>query len=99
MSRYRVAPQAREDIKEIYRYIKAENPSAAKRVRDRLYEKCRLLAAQPYVGWMHPELPAEFRCTTAGNLVIVYRPRDNGVDIVHIVHSARDVEALLPGDE
>ena len=57
MSRYRVAPQAREDIKEIYRYIKAENPSAAQRVRLRLYEKFRLLATQPYVGWVHPQLP------------------------------------------
>ena len=99
MSRYRVAPQAREDIKEIYRYIKAENPSAAQRVRLRLYEKFRLLATQPYVGWVHPQLPKELRCTTAGNLVIVYRPRDNGVDILHIVHSARDVDALLPTED
>lgn len=95
MSRYRVSPEARKDIKDIYRYIAKDNPAAAGRLRDALYEKFRMLSRQPLIGEACDELFPGLRNFPVGNYVIFYTPTDRGVRIVRVIHGARDIEALF----
>lgn len=94
MSRYTVSDRAREDIKDIYRHIAGDNVSAARRVRGAFIEKFRLLAGQPLMGEARDDLAGNLRMLTADSYVVLYRPKDAGIEIVRIVHAARDITAL-----
>jgi len=95
MSRYRISVRAREDLKEIYRYIAKDNPTAAGQLRDAFYEKFRMLVRQPLIGEACQDLLPDLRFFTVGNYVIFYVLADNGVKIIRVLHGARDVDALF----
>jgi toxin ParE1/3/4 len=95
MRRARISNDARSDLKEIYRYIAQDNRSAALRVIDRLRETFDLLAAQPQMGEARDDLEPNFRMFTVGNYVILFRPYLDCVEIVQVVHAARDLNVVL----
>jgi toxin ParE1/3/4 len=94
MSLYRLTEQARQDLDEIWLYIAEDNP-AADQFLDTLYEKSVLLAGQPLLGHLQPELALNLRSFPVGNHVIFYRPIDNGIEVARVLHGARDIDALL----
>jgi plasmid stabilization system protein ParE len=51
-------PGAARDITNIWEFIAAENPAAAKRVRESLLEGIRKLAPFPNQGHLRPDLTA-----------------------------------------
>jgi len=95
MSRYRVAPEARADLDEVYDYVAKESLSAADELIETFQERFRLLATQPLMGQARPELGRSLRSFTVGNYVIFYRPAEGGIEVAKIIHSARDIEALF----
>jgi len=97
MTRYKIAPQAREDLKAIYRYLAERSKPATGRLRQVFLEKFRLLAGQPLLGEARDDLAKDLRMFTAGNYVILYRPAEHGIEVAHVVHSARDIEVVLRG--
>ncbi len=94
MSRYRLVPPARQDIKDICRYIGSNNPPAAVRFRDSLRAKFRLLASQPLLGEARDDLAPGIRMLAVGSYVILYRPTGPAIEVVQVVHGARDIAAL-----
>lgn len=94
MNRYTISDRAREDIKSIYRYIASDNVAAARRLRAGFIDSFRLLAGQQLLGEARDDLAATLRMWTAGNYVILYRPSPNGIEVVRVVHAARDIAAL-----
>jgi toxin ParE1/3/4 len=94
MSRYTIAPEAKEDIKVIYRYISRDNAPAARRLRQALSNAFRMLAQRPLLGELRNDLAAELRMFCTGNYVILYYPTSNGVAIAQVVHGARDLPNL-----
>jgi len=95
MSRYTISREARQDLKDIYRYVAESNPSAAARLGDQFFERFRLLAAHPLLGQSREDLARDLRICRAGRYVILYRPAKGGVTIVKIAHSARDLAGLF----
>jgi toxin ParE1/3/4 len=96
MSRYRLTRQADQDLLEIWEYIARDNSPAADRQIDRFLDVFQVMAASPSFGQHHPELGAgDLRSFTSGSYVIVFRPVDDGVEVVRIVHGARDFTALF----
>jgi toxin ParE1/3/4 len=95
MSRYTISREARQDLKEIYRYLAESNPSAVGRVDDLFFERFRLLSSHPLLGESREDLGRDLRIFPAGRYVVLYRPTKSGVAIAKIVHSARDLAALV----
>ena len=100
MSRFVVAPSARDDLDDIWDYIGIENqePAAADRVIDKLYEAIKLLATQPLMAEkcrQFEHLAFNLRHFPVGNYVIYYTPMGDGVRIGHVSHGAQDQEALF----
>jgi toxin ParE1/3/4 len=92
MSRYRLTSEAREDLDEMWLSIAEDNPPAADRFLDRLYERLTLLAGHPLMGRARPELGINLRSLPVSNYVIFYRPIDDGVEVARVLHGARDLD-------
>jgi toxin ParE1/3/4 len=88
-------PQASEDIAEIWDRIADDDLVAADRWLDRLDRQLRLLATQPLMGRARDDLAEGVRSFPMGRYVVYYMPVDEGIDVVRVLHSARDIDALF----
>jgi toxin ParE1/3/4 len=87
--------QAHLDLVEIAFRIAGENPTAADRWLDLIDEKCQLLARMPELGQKRTDLAPELRGLPVGNYIIFYRPMKNGIQVIRVLHGARDLPQLF----
>jgi toxin ParE1/3/4 len=90
-------PLAALDILDIWDHIVGDNMAAADRWIDELDAAFGRLATQPMMGRARPELAPDLRSFPFGRYVIYYMPLSDGIDVVRVLHSARDIDGLLPG--
>ena len=83
--------QAELDLGDIFAYIAGNNIHAAKGVLRSIDHKCDLLAVNPNLGRKRSDLLQNIRSFPYGNYIIFYRPTSDGILIVRVLHSARDV--------
>ena len=83
--------KALHDLDDIWDYIARDNPVMADRVLDKIAAKCEMLARQPLIGEARPDLVSNLREVPIGNYVIFYRPLSDGIEIVRVLHAARNV--------
>lgn len=88
-------PQAEQDLIEIFRYISRDNPPAAEKLVRAVNSKCELLARSPMIGRARPELRSDLRSFPYEAYLILYRIIDGGVEIVRVVHAARNLDDLV----
>lgn len=98
MARVTRRPLATADILDIWDHIAEDSLEQADRWVDKLDEKFRLIATQPLLGRARHELAVEVRSFPFGRYVIVYVPIEGGIDVVRVLHGARDVDAAF-GEE
>jgi toxin ParE1/3/4 len=91
------SPEARADLLEIGDYIFEQSHSAetALRVLDSIDEKIQFLSRNTLAAEARPDLAPQLRCSPVGNYVIFYRPIDDGIEVVRVLHGARDIPALF----
>ena len=76
---------AKRDLIAIRQYISADNPSAAKRLIDRLRQRARNSLHAPLSGRMVPELAREdIRELIEGNYRIVYQVIDDRIVVLTV---------------
>jgi len=92
---YRLSPQAKSDIEAIGDYIAEDSPGNARRFIERLTQKFVALGRNPTIGRARPELRPDLRSFPYGAYLILYRAIDDGVEIVRVVHAARNLEDLV----
>jgi toxin ParE1/3/4 len=97
-----VRARARRDILSIADYLEEHgSPETAQRFLGATQSTFETLANMPKLGSL-----CEFRKSALRrirrwpvkgfeNWMIFYQPRRNGVEIVHVIHGARDIESLL----
>lgn len=96
MARYVVTGRAREDLDTIWRYT-AEHWSLdqAERLNQQFHQRFQSLAEQPRSGQSRPDLAPRIRSVSVQSFVIIYRPIDDGVEIVRVAHGSRRLEDLV----
>ena len=99
MARVTRRPHAVDDIVEIWDYIADDSVAAADTWVDRLDTQLELLATQPLMGRARDELMPGIRSFPFGRYVIFYMPQPGSVDVVRLLHSARDVDAIFDQPE
>jgi toxin ParE1/3/4 len=101
MPRLILSPEARRDLRAIRDHIAKDNPKAAHRVVTRLRDMARMLSGAPTMGRARPELGTEIRSFVAERYVLFYRPLSDpaGIQLIRVLHGARDVDAIFSGDE
>ena len=95
MGRVFVTTAAEQARVEIWLHIAQDNPVAADRVLDEIDEKSLAYSRQPEMGDPRQDLGSDVRCFSVGNYVVIYRPVEDGIVILLVVHGARDVPAVL----
>lgn len=95
MNHYRVSPEAREDLDEIWLYIAQDNPDAADKYIRGVVARFPMLASMPLMGRARAELSPRLRSLVVGRHVIFYRPFENGVEISRVLDGARDLPPLF----
>ncbi len=100
-NRFVLDPAVERELWEIWDFIAADNPDAATRVVEAAYQTFRFLAANPGLGrarkFRNPRLQdvRSFRVSGFENYLVFYRPRPDCIQILHVYHGARDIEALF----
>ena len=95
MARITRRPLAAADILDIWGHIAEDSIEQADRWVDKLDEKFGLIATQPLMGRMRDELATGLRSFPFGRYVIFYAPIEDGIDVVRVLHSARDIDAVF----
>jgi len=92
---YRLAPQARSELIDIWRYIfhESANEEIADRLIDSIFDRFLLLSQNPYLGRSREELRPGLRSFPVGEYVIMYRVSGADVLILHIRHGRRDIQS------
>lgn len=95
MRRAYLTRQARCDVLEIEEYIAKDNPIAVAKFVDRLEERWLSLGSSSNVGRKRPDLMQDLRSVSEGEYFIFYRVLDNSIEIMRVVHTARQLEKLF----
>jgi len=98
MNRVRLTEPAIQDLEEIYDYIALDNVEAAERLKTRLQKRWRAAADNPGIGRKRDHWQPNLRSVREGNYLILYHRIEDGIEIVRVVHGARDIEALFDSD-
>lgn len=96
MKQYILTPRAERDINEIWEYVASDSLEAADRVLDSLESRMTTLAANPRIGHRREELAdRRYRFSLVHSYLIVYRSEDTPIEVVRVLHAARDLQAIL----
>lgn len=86
---------AEQDYREIWRYIAADNPDAADRFLRKIDSKLELFAKYPAMGTARDKLLPGVRSFPVGNYLVFYRAIPDGIDLVRVLHGARNLKRLF----
>ena len=96
-----LSPWVEDEPWVIWKFIAQDNPDAATRVIEAAHETFESLADTPGLGrprkFQNPKLKGvrSWRVSGFDNYLIFYRPIPEGVQVLHVCHGARDIEALF----
>lgn len=95
MSRLVVRPEAVADLDSIADYIAKDSVQQALLLIERLQQAMKLVATQPEMGRLRPELAPDIRSFAVGNYVFFYQAIAGGIDVVRVLSGARDLGVLF----
>jgi antitoxin ParD1/3/4/toxin ParE1/3/4 len=96
-----LTPSASRDIDGILEYVlEHSGANRALRVQQRLYQGLSKVADQPGLGHLRHDLSDEsLRVFKVFSYLIIYRPDTSPVQILRVIHGARDVPRAFQEDE
>jgi toxin ParE1/3/4 len=89
--------KAEQSVLEIGRYIidRTQSRERGLDVITRIEEKCARYAEFPEGGTKRPDLGPGLRCFPVENIIVVYRPIQDGIAIILVAHGHQDVGTIV----
>jgi toxin ParE1/3/4 len=95
MTGYDFHPQARDDLDEIWEFIRLENPAAADRVIEEILAAIRALVPFPNRGHRRLDLTSRpLRFIRVRDYLIAYAPDEKPLWILAVIHGRRSPHVL-----
>jgi toxin ParE1/3/4 len=91
---YRTAT-AERSLDEIWLHVANDNPAAAEQLLRSFAQASHRLADFPELGEARDDLAAGVRQLSVGKYVLFYRRRFDGIELLLVLHGARDVPAAF----
>ncbi len=90
-------PTAKRELDEIHDFIGVErqSPTAAANLIREIYENANLYATQPLMGTSRDDLGEGLRIFFVKAYIVVYRPLQDGIEVVRVVDGRRNYPALF----
>jgi len=97
MNPFHVTRRARQDLIGIWTYIATRSgTAAADRVLAEIYDAIQMLAAQPRMGHIRPDVRnPRYRFWAVHKFVIAYHVSRQPLTIARVIHGARDFKAIF----
>ncbi len=95
MNRIVVTGDAASDLDDIWSYICDESENAADRLIDSIIQRFSTLAKFPEMGRGRSEILSGMRNFPVGRYSIFYRQIEDGIEILRVLHSARNIDTLF----
>jgi toxin ParE1/3/4 len=89
--------RAEAELRQIWRYIAAENPAAADRLLLKIDGKLQILRDFPKIGTLRADIRPGFRMLVEGNYLLLYEynEADDTVELVSAVDGRQDLTELF----
>jgi toxin ParE1/3/4 len=94
MARVQKSSRAETDLTEIADFIASDNLNAALRWVDEIDQLFRLLSENPFLGELVERFAPEVRRQTFGKYVVYYKPTNDGIVVVRVLHGSREIKNL-----
>lgn len=96
MKPYKLMPAAEQDLEELVEYVAKDSPRNAMKVFDKIHAAARSLAEMPNMGHFRTDITDKpVRFWAVYSWLIVYRPDRKPLEILRIVHGARNLARNL----
>jgi toxin ParE1/3/4 len=93
---YVLSPDVLQDLQVIWDCIASDNAVAADKLEDEFFEAFEMLAKHPSMGHARSDLTErDVRFWPVGRYLIVYRSLSPPLQIVAVLHAARDVAEVI----
>lgn len=92
---YRLRPLAERDIYQAMSYIGRRNPGAALRWQIEIYATFDFLAAMPGAGTQRQSAQVKVSMFPKDGYLIFYQVNEASIDILRVLHAARDWPKLV----
>jgi toxin ParE1/3/4 len=86
--------RADADLLDLWEYIAQDNPAAANAQLRQIATSCQTLADMPGISRARPEIRRGLRAWPIGSYLVLHRDAPGGIEVVRVVHGARDLDAL-----
>jgi toxin ParE1/3/4 len=94
--RFVLSEPAAGDLRDIYDYIAADDPVAARRVLEDIRTAMHRLADHPGLGHLRDDLADEaLRVWTVYTYLVIYRPDARPLQVVRVLSGYRDIAVLV----
>ena len=90
-----ISAGATEDLKDIWEYVSQYNENSASKLLKEIKNKFILLRDNPLVGCEQNEYLVGLRSFVVKDYFIFYLPLNNGIDVLRVLHSSRDIENIF----
>ncbi len=91
----RITDSANDDLYEIWAFITADSSYFADKTIDELVGKIEMLGRNPEIGARRDDLMIGLRLFPYNSYNIYYLPLEGGVEILRVLHAARDAVHIL----
>lgn len=95
MARVIRSERAQQDLEEILDYLDSHSTQAADRFAIKFDQTCDLHATYPQIGAGAAEYAPGLRHFLVWNYAVFYRPVEGGIELIRIIHGARDIPKLF----
>ena len=96
MKPFILTPSAEQDVSDVWDYIAGDSIEAADRVLEALERALHKLAKNPGIGHSREELAdRRHRFFPVHSYLIVYRFETKPLQVLRVLHAARDVQSIL----
>lgn len=90
-----IAPEASQDLDEIFDYFAENNVEAGERFVTAFEQKCGKLLQFPNMGRSYQEIEPSLRGIPLDGYILLYRLRNDDIEIVRVVSGYRDLDELF----
>ncbi|MEY4210532.1 MAG: hypothetical protein RLZ92_912 [Pseudomonadota bacterium] len=92
-----ISPLAAQDIENIGDFIVQDSPTRALRFMAELQKQCQKICINPDGYRKRIEIAPEIRSCAYGSYVIFFESNQNSVEIIRVLHGARDITPVTLG--